>query len=114
VSLSQAGVHDPRRTKEQREQAGRDVAGVVDTFFRQTGWHPRWTEPVAGALLYTQYNFFIRFVMKQISKRAGGSVDTSRDHEYTDWAALEHFAGTLVSELTPSRPSLLMPVPTTL
>jgi menaquinone-dependent protoporphyrinogen IX oxidase len=24
-------------------------------------------------------------------KRAGGDIDTSRDYEYTDWVALDHF-----------------------
>jgi menaquinone-dependent protoporphyrinogen oxidase len=30
--------------------------------------------------------------MKWISKREGGSTDTSRDHEYTDWVSVERFA----------------------
>jgi menaquinone-dependent protoporphyrinogen oxidase len=30
--------------------------------------------------------------MKQISKKEGGSTDTSRDHEYTDWKSVERFA----------------------
>ena len=42
-------------------------------------------------LLYTQYNVLIRFVMKRIAKHAGGATDTSRDHEYTDWVALDQF-----------------------
>ena len=105
VSLSQAGVEDPKRTVEQRARAARNVAGVIDTFLQKTGWHPRWTQPVAGALLYTKYNFFIRFLLKRISKQEGGSVDTSRDHEYTDWAALERFAGTMAAELAPSSPA---------
>jgi menaquinone-dependent protoporphyrinogen oxidase len=99
VSMSQAGLESPDRTAQQREQAAKNVAGVVETFLRKTGWQPRWTRPVAGALLYTKYNFLVRFVMKKISKSEGGSVDTSRDHEYTDWAALEHFAGRVVAEL---------------
>jgi menaquinone-dependent protoporphyrinogen oxidase len=46
---------------------------------------------VAGALLYTQYGLLKRFIMKLIVKRQGGSTDTSVDHEYTDWAALQRF-----------------------
>jgi len=30
--------------------------------------------------------------MKQIARKAGGDTDTSRDYEYTDWAALRGFA----------------------
>jgi menaquinone-dependent protoporphyrinogen oxidase len=41
--------------------------------------------------MYSKYNWFIRFVMKRIARRAGASTDTSRDHEFTDWVALDRF-----------------------
>jgi menaquinone-dependent protoporphyrinogen oxidase len=47
---------------------------------------------VAGALPYTRYGWLKRAVMKRIVKRAGGSTDVSRDHEYTDWTDLWDFA----------------------
>lgn len=100
VSLSQAGAEDGARTAEQRARANENVAGVLDTFFRKTGWQPRWIQPFAGALLYTQYNFLVRFIMKMISKREGGSVDTSRDHEYTDWSAVERFAARIIGDMS--------------
>jgi menaquinone-dependent protoporphyrinogen oxidase len=100
VSLSQAGVEDSRRTSAQRAQATKNVAGVLETFYRKTGWHPRWTQTVAGALLYTHYNFLVRFIMKRISKQEGGSVDTSRDHEYTDWPTIDRLAGRIIAEAT--------------
>jgi hypothetical protein len=37
--------------------------------------------------------------MKMISKSSGGSTDTTRDHEYTDWPGLERFAGEIIEEL---------------
>jgi menaquinone-dependent protoporphyrinogen oxidase len=48
--------------------------------------------PVAGALPYTRYNFLVRFLMKRIARKAGGPTDTSRDYDFTDWAALDRFA----------------------
>ncbi|MDT8385150.1 MAG: flavodoxin domain-containing protein [Gammaproteobacteria bacterium] len=63
-----------------------------DKLTAQTGWTPKLTQTFAGAVKYTQYNFFTRFIMRWISSREGGSTDTSRDHEYTDWAAVERFA----------------------
>ena len=45
------------------------------------------------ALLYRQYNFFMRWVMKRIAAKAGGDTDTSRDYEYTDWNDVRAFAG---------------------
>jgi len=46
---------------------------------------------VAGALKYTQYDFFTRLLMKRIAKKEGRTTDTSRDYEYTDWNAVRQF-----------------------
>ena len=68
------------------------LAGIVQAFAKETGWQPPVTKVVAGALQYTKYNWFIRWVMRRIVARAGGDTDTSRDYEYTDWKDLELFA----------------------
>jgi menaquinone-dependent protoporphyrinogen oxidase len=99
VSLSEAGVERAGATAEQRAQASAAVHALIEKFVRQTGWRPRRVKPVAGALLYTKYNPLIRFVMKQIVKRAGGDTDTSRDYEYTDWVALDRFVEEFVREI---------------
>jgi menaquinone-dependent protoporphyrinogen oxidase len=62
---------------------------MVDEFVAKTGFHPTWSRAVAGALPYTKYNFFIRWIMKRIVAKEGGDTDTSRDYVYTNWAALE-------------------------
>lgn len=64
----------------------------VEDFRRATGWDPMHTASFAGALRYSRYNFAIRFLMRMIVGHAGGETDTSRDYEYTDWAAVERFA----------------------
>jgi menaquinone-dependent protoporphyrinogen oxidase len=56
---------------------------------------------VPGALLYAQYNFLIRFIMKRISEASGGSTDTSRDHIYTDWRGLDGFVTGFIVQLYP-------------
>jgi menaquinone-dependent protoporphyrinogen oxidase len=71
----------------------------VDDFVRNTGWRPRAVESFGGALLYTRYNPFIRFLMRMIVGFAGGETDTSRDYEYTDWAAVERFARDFAARL---------------
>jgi menaquinone-dependent protoporphyrinogen oxidase len=68
-----------------------DAARCMAAFYEQTQWMPDRATPVAGALLYTKYDFMKRMLMRMISKKEGGDVDTSRDHEYTDWAALDAF-----------------------
>jgi len=59
---------------------------LADAFHRETGWHPQVSETVAGAMAYTRYSPPLRWVLKRISARRGGPVDTRRDHEMTDWA----------------------------
>jgi menaquinone-dependent protoporphyrinogen oxidase len=37
--------------------------------------------------------------MRRISAKEGGDTDTSRDYEYTDWAAVDRFARELVTRV---------------
>jgi menaquinone-dependent protoporphyrinogen oxidase len=99
VTLSQAGVQRRNASAGERAKFLLDVAAVTDRFIAETGWRPRKLENVAGALAYTRYNFFIRFVMKRIARASGGSTDATRDHDYTDWAALERFATGFADEI---------------
>ena len=45
----------------------------------------------------------LRWYMKKASKMNGGSTDTSRDHEYTDWGQVERFAGQIADYAERSR-----------
>jgi menaquinone-dependent protoporphyrinogen oxidase len=84
VSLAAADA-DGEATAEMRQ--------LVDRFVAETGWKPARVEFIAGALVYTQYNFFIRHMMKIIVRRGGHTeLDTSRDYDFTDWDAVDRFA----------------------
>ena len=63
-----------------------------EQFGKATLWQPRLKATFAGAVKYTQYGFITRYIMKSIAGREGGSTDTSRDHEYTDWDAVAAFS----------------------
>jgi menaquinone-dependent protoporphyrinogen oxidase len=65
---------------------------MISTFLRKTDWCPTRVHPVAGALLYRQYGAIVRLVMRFIAMQAGATTDVSRDHEYTDWQAVDRFA----------------------
>jgi menaquinone-dependent protoporphyrinogen oxidase len=91
VSLSEAGAEDPAAPPERREKASSDVQGMIDTFVKDTGWHPEHVLPVAGALTYSRYNFIVRLVMKRIARANGAPTDTSRDYQLTDWTKLDRF-----------------------
>ncbi len=91
-------AQDPHR----RKRYSRDAQHAVEDLFKTTGWKAGHVEYVAGALLYRRYNWLMRFVMKGIAKSEGLSTDTTKDHDYTNWAALDRFAAELVSEDPPS------------
>jgi menaquinone-dependent protoporphyrinogen oxidase len=65
-----------------------EAQACVDRFTEATGWWPEMTFLTAGALMYTQYDFVKRLLMKMIARRHGASTDTEHDHEFTDWAKL--------------------------
>lgn len=94
VSLSMAGHDDVARAEAQK---------LANEFLADTGLQPGMVRLVAGALKYTQYDFFKRLIMKMIAEKAGGSTDTAHDTEYTDWDDLARFvddylAATAVAE----------------
>lgn len=67
------------------------VEKITADFLAKSGWHPGLVHHAAGALRYTEYDFFKRMLMRYIARKEGGDVDTSRDHEYTDWQKLSDF-----------------------
>ena len=64
----------------------------VTKFLARTGWTPKATATLAGAVLYRDYNWLIRFLMKCLVASHGGQTDTSRNYEYTKWDLVEKFA----------------------
>jgi len=97
VSMSAAGP-DP----------GPDPDGYLESTFADLRWRPTRSIAFAGGLPYRKYGWFMRFVMKRISRAAGRTTDTSRDHEMTDWEAVRRFAdeiGSLTREQAVSRPA---------
>jgi len=99
LTLSEAGAEDPAAPPEKRRAAAADAQRMIDLFVQETGWRPAYVLPVAGALTYSKYNFFIKMVMKAISRRAGGPTDTSRDYDFTDWAALDRFVRRAITQV---------------
>jgi len=80
------------------ELARRFIAAFVEA----TGWQPREVASFAGALRYRSYGLPLRWMMRFIVGREGGETDTSRDHEYTDWNAVDAFAARFAAQLAPA------------
>jgi len=82
ISVSLTAAHDEQESWEELKE-------ITDHFLNHTGWRPTDIKQVAGALRYTKYNFLKKFIMRMIAQKSGGSTDTSKDHEYTDWEQVE-------------------------
>jgi menaquinone-dependent protoporphyrinogen oxidase len=80
-----------------------NAEAYVANFSEQTGWHPAQVGFFGGALLYRQYGFLKRLMMRRIvrDKPGGLSTDTSRDHVYTDWEEVEGFAKAFLERVVP-------------
>lgn len=84
------------RDEEHQEEAQR----YVEDFVAETHWHPDMTRLVAGALLYSQYDFFKRLAMRFIALREGRPTDPADDYEYTDWEELRRFVEEFLERVT--------------
>ncbi|WP_347897828.1 flavodoxin domain-containing protein [Arthrobacter sp. CC3] len=70
-----------------------NAESYVENFEAETGWRPAQVGLFGGALLYTQYGFIKRHVMKKIASDKGTlDTDTSRDYVYTEWDGVKRFA----------------------
>jgi menaquinone-dependent protoporphyrinogen oxidase len=63
----------------------------VDSFISVSGWRPRRTLLLGGALRFTEYDYFQEQIVKFIVMKRDGAPSTERDREFTDWQALADF-----------------------
>lgn len=73
------------------EDEKKEAQEYVDHFVSATGWQPRMTLLLGGALRFTEYDYFQEQIVKFIVMKRGGAPSTGRDHEFTDWKALANF-----------------------
>lgn len=64
----------------------------LQKFLRQIPWTPLRVEVFAGALLYTQYHWVDKQMIRLIMKLTGGPTDVTQDTEFTDWKRVMAFA----------------------
>ena len=91
VSVSLASASDQAEERTEAEAFPKKLAAA-------TGWEPVFVYNCAGALRYSQYDFFKQWMMKRISAAEHRPTDTSKDYEYTDWRALEAFIDGFAAE----------------
>jgi len=66
-----------------------ELKGITKEFLSNTGWHPTYIEQVAGAIRYSKYNFFKKYILRNIAQKNNAQTDTSEDYEYTDWTQVQ-------------------------
>jgi menaquinone-dependent protoporphyrinogen oxidase len=90
VSLTAAG-DDAEEHKELQD--------ITDKFLAACSWKPCLIEYTAGALLFTEYDYFKKVIMRMIAKREGHPA--TGDTEYTDWSKLRAFLKKFIAQWTP-------------
>ncbi len=88
TALFQVSLTSAHDDPEHAEEAHQLLQRLLDA----TGLDPDLVGLFAGALAYTRYGWVKRRLMTRIAEAQGDDTDTSHDHEYTDWEAVEHFA----------------------
>lgn len=83
----------------QTEAERNEAAGYIDQLVKRTGWSPRMRSAFGGALSFSKYGWFIRFVVGRVLKAEGKTVDPTRDLEFTDWVSVDRFARDVASTL---------------
>jgi menaquinone-dependent protoporphyrinogen oxidase len=67
-------------------------------FLSETLWKPMAIHHAAGAIRYSQYDFFKRLALKYIAVRRGERTMTLKDYDLTDYDAVKAFVQTFVKE----------------
>lgn len=73
------------------DESYREMKDATEKFLHFTRWNPTFTEYVAGALRFTKYDFFKKYIMRQIAQKTHKQVSGDEDVEYTNWAKLSAF-----------------------
>ncbi len=88
------------------DEARAAVRDAIDDVLDETGWIPRETIPLAGALQFEEYHLPTRVIMRLVARRiehqTGTPVDVHQDTDYTDWAAVDRFAEAFAATLQTS------------
>jgi menaquinone-dependent protoporphyrinogen oxidase len=71
-----------------------ETLGLPARFFGRVGWTPDRVEVIAGALAWSRWGVFGRWLMRKIWKEFLGAdvPDRRTDQEFTDWGQVDRFA----------------------
>ena len=88
IALFQVSLTSAHDGPDEAAEAHRLLQQLLDG----TGLDPDIVGLFAGALAYRRYGWLKRRMMRRIAAGQGDPTDTTVDHEFTDWEAVDQFA----------------------
>jgi menaquinone-dependent protoporphyrinogen oxidase len=70
------------------EDGQADAQNYVDNLIEKTGWQPKQTLSIAGAIRHGEYGYYKEQILKYFVLRNRNLENQDRDHEFTDWDLL--------------------------
>ena len=64
----------------------------IKKFLKISKWKPKKIGVFAGKVVYPNYGFFDKYIIKLIMLITNGPTDTSQSYEFTDWSKVDEFA----------------------
>jgi len=68
-----------------------DCRDYVEDFVEKCGWRPSNVLMVAGAVRYSEYDFFMEQIIRHVVMQGREPTDLKEDYELTEWEALGKF-----------------------
>ncbi|MFN3938441.1 MAG: protoporphyrinogen oxidase, partial [Gemmobacter sp.] len=75
-----------------------ELDALTERFFQEVGWTPRRVAQIAGAVKFTDYDFFRYWALRWIVRNRDPGVTGREDVEYTNWATLTELVTDWASE----------------
>lgn len=82
-----------------------EVDEICQKMLRETGWTPKATHHAGGAIRFSEYDFFKRWVARMVARQMRRDARPGEDQEYTDWPALAAFVESFLSSLPGAKPA---------
>jgi len=93
AALISVSLHAASGEAEDQEE----MRDYVDLFCSETGWLPREIHYAAGALRFSEFDFFKKWIARRLARSLEMEIKPGEDVEFTDWRALETFADTFMA-----------------
>lgn len=91
LEVADAGFFCVCLTARKPEKADPKNNAYVKKFLARSPWRPKSIGVFAGALKYSEYNWWQTRIIQLIMKITGGSTDTRQDIEFTNWEQVKAF-----------------------